>query len=626
MNLPFDVNWPTQSNTELSVTEDDGQGFSYCDWPAGITTYCGHFHSEWDSGANYSRAYASVSPISSGTIHGIVYFHGANSGTAGTYRNLHSLTNNSNAGNIIQVEIGSGNRHIRIVAADGQYWTSGSAYNLAAAWPGVKVEYWIVISATVGCLRFKVNDGALNESAANLNTLPTGGITRVFFMANAATNKVADYYFDDVHIDQVPYSEPQNYNLSGTISANVSLAGSGVRAAVGTGTIGGSVSLSGSGIRAAVTGGTIAGQVSLAGSVRSILHATGTIGANVSLTGAAGGIVKGRGNIPVSVMLTGSCRAVHGVSGTIGAAVSITGNTYPGVQRMVFRRGYTHDQGVQKIPFQRGFTHAQGTQKVPFTRLIPTVDQGVQKLPFQRGINTKTYLTKIPFSRGFTRTYAEKFPFLRRVAKATDEYRLYRGVDAAPDFDAPAWQTFRTLPQSFALAPSHTYRLVLRRANLYGLESANLREWTITLDAGGAAVATPPSAPEGLAVAAAAGRTVLVTARYAYGLDGANQADKFLVYLTSNGVDPDPAVDTATPVTMRKADGFAKLKWTSPAYSEGATVKVLLRTRRSGGGIMPPAGDSASTNIETATATAIGPSAPAPAGAFFDAQAKGEEQ
>src|SRR5690349_1299822 len=81
------------------------------------------------------------------------------------------------------------------------------------------------------------------------------------------------------------------------------------------------------------------------------------------------------------------------------------------------------------------------------------------------------------------------------------------------------------------------------------------------------------------------------------------QADTFLIYLTADGSDPDPDLDTPTEVEMTKADGIARLDFTSDAFSEGTTVKVIVRTRRSG----TPNVDSSNVEIRSAIVTLIGP-------------------
>jgi len=209
----------------------------------------------------------------------------------------------------------------------------------------------------------------------------------------------------------------------------------------------------------------------------------------------------------------------------------------------------------------------------------------------------------------------------RTMNDALTGYELYRGIDAEPDFDSAPWETFTSLPHETAaldVAPAgteRTYYFVLRARNKYGLASENVLSWTVTVDDAGAQVTTRPSAPAWYSVEPAAGGTALVTAEYFYTPDGAYAATKWLVYLTSDGSDPDPDLDTPTEVSMIKSDGVARLSWTSGALGDGATVKVIVRTRRVDAG--PVNVDSDNTDIESTTADTDGPAAPSPAGIFF---------
>jgi len=186
-------------------------------------------------------------------------------------------------------------------------------------------------------------------------------------------------------------------------------------------------------------------------------------------------------------------------------------------------------------------------------------------------------------------------------------YELYRGVDAAPDLGGSPWETFASLPHTTAaLDVSHTYRFVLRLRNRYKLVTQNIDEWSVTLDAGGNQVATPPSAPQEITLVPAAAGAVRVRANYYYLEDGSDAADTFLIYLRSDGTNPDPSVDTPTTIAMVKADGIAKLNWTSGTFAHGTTIKVIVRSRRTG----TPNIDSTNLDIYTTTASTAGPAAP----------------
>lgn len=198
----------------------------------------------------------------------------------------------------------------------------------------------------------------------------------------------------------------------------------------------------------------------------------------------------------------------------------------------------------------------------------------------------------------------------RAANDALARYELFVGQDGPPDFGAAPFETFTVLPHvtaPLAAPPSGTrfYHLVVRRRNRWGLSSLNVTEFVVEVNAAGAEVAAPPSEPTGVRADAAAGRTVRVRAVYDYPVDGEDQADAFLVYSRSNGTDPDPAVDTPLEVAMGKADGVARLDVGIGPFTEGATVKVIVRVRRNGS----PDVDSRSLSVVSAVATAAGPAA-----------------
>jgi hypothetical protein len=195
---------------------------------------------------------------------------------------------------------------------------------------------------------------------------------------------------------------------------------------------------------------------------------------------------------------------------------------------------------------------------------------------------------------------------LQRIANdALGRYELFIGVDAAPDFATPA-ATFADLPHDTdPLTPGHVYQFVLRRRNRYNLSSRNVSAWTLDLSAGAIANASPP-APPSFSAAVTAGGTVTISGQYAYASDLANQADEWLLYFTTTGIDPDP--NTATPLTgiMRKADGIARFSYTTSALAASTNVRVLLRVRRNG----TPDVDSTNTLAIAVTVTTDGPPAP----------------
>lgn len=204
-------------------------------------------------------------------------------------------------------------------------------------------------------------------------------------------------------------------------------------------------------------------------------------------------------------------------------------------------------------------------------------------------------------------------------------YELYKGQDAMPDYAAAPWETFTSSPHltaALSLPPSgnRTYYFVLRRHNAHDLQSQNYygepqasdASWTVTIDSAGAVVTVSPMSPTDVAIEPAAAGAVRITASYNYTGDGTNAADTWLIYLTSNGVDPDPAVDTPVEVTMTLSGALANLDYTSSVYADGLTIKTLVRARRSG----TPDVDSPNVDIHSTTSDTDGPAAPA-GGIFY---------
>jgi len=223
---------------------------------------------------------------------------------------------------------------------------------------------------------------------------------------------------------------------------------------------------------------------------------------------------------------------------------------------------------------------------------------------------------------------------LHRVANdVLAGYELHRGVDASPDLAAAPWESFSALPhETAALDVSHEYRFVARRRNAWNLASQNLDEWVLELDADGNQVLARPSAPADVELDVLPGLTVRLRAAYGYAADGSRQAGQFLVYLTSDGGDPDPGVDEPTVIDMVKSDGVARLDWTSPApFLEDAVVKVLIRARRVVTEADPEAEppveevhvDSDNVDVHQVTVSLPDLAAPAPASVWF---AKAAEQ
>ena len=105
---------------------------------------------------------------------------------------------------------------------------------------------------------------------------------------------------------------------------------------------------------------------------------------------------------------------------------------------------------------------------------------------------------------------------------------------------------------------------------------------------------------------------------YAYGQDGANVADTWLLYLTTDGSSPDltgAVTDSSAVGTL--ADGLVRVQFTGTA-SAGQTVKAVVRTRRAG----TPNVDSENTTIVSHLMVGAAPGASDRGDIFFGDQAR----
>lgn len=179
---------------------------------------------------------------------------------------------------------------------------------------------------------------------------------------------------------------------------------------------------------------------------------------------------------------------------------------------------------------------------------------------------------------------------------------------SVPALEAAANETFTALPYTTTLtlaAGNYWYRV--RRRNKWGMlaEPVNAVPLRVVSSGGGVGGGlVAPSGPSYVSWVAAAGGTFRLRAQYQSFADS-SPADQWLVYLRTNGTNPDPTVDTPTVVTMTEAGlGLVWLDVSYGPYSAGTDGRVLLRTRRSS-----DTTDSTNTAVYAAVASGTGPSA-----------------
>jgi hypothetical protein len=173
------------------------------------------------------------------------------------------------------------------------------------------------------------------------------------------------------------------------------------------------------------------------------------------------------------------------------------------------------------------------------------------------------------------------FGSYRAYDPALARYELYRGVGVPADLEGSPWETFATLPHETAsLSFPGIYYFVLRRRESSGLISQNIEQTRIELDGSGLEVQPNPSAPINIAIAQVGGEKVQITAEYDPTADEEFRADQFAIWWTDTGIDPDPLTAPSAVVDMAQISAVEFLDYLTPAFSDGDTVKVLVRTRR----------------------------------------------
>ncbi len=216
--------------------------------------------------------------------------------------------------------------------------------------------------------------------------------------------------------------------------------------------------------------------------------------------------------------------------------------------------------------------------------------------------------------------YSETLAGLYRVADDDIKgFELHVGVGAEPDITGTPDEKFTSLPHTttFTLTGGKDHFLVTNSRNEFDMVSQSLITTQITLDGASGEITQAPSIPRLQSFVPALAGAFDILGVYFYSRDKKSvQADQWLVFLRTDGTDPDPDADTPTVVAMAKADGAAILEFTTGTFANGTTGKVLLRVRRSA-----DTSDSKSSRILTAVADAVAPITPE-GGAFFRKRAE----
>ncbi len=206
------------------------------------------------------------------------------------------------------------------------------------------------------------------------------------------------------------------------------------------------------------------------------------------------------------------------------------------------------------------------------------------------------------------------------------QYEYYvEDHDPDPATDTPV-ATSPTLPIEYAANYTEgVYYRALYLVNEYGLRSPVAESQILAIDADGAITLLPPDAPLTTTGKTAADGAVEFTSLYHPIGESATtagirelRANKWLIWYTADGTDPDPETDTPVildmqctdPATANEADLRQRemLRYLTATEVDGAPVRALIRTRRDNGVDDPV--DSTNTNIVEVTANRIGPLRP----------------
>jgi hypothetical protein len=170
---------------------------------------------------------------------------------------------------------------------------------------------------------------------------------------------------------------------------------------------------------------------------------------------------------------------------------------------------------------------------------------------------------------------------------------LWLGVDADPDLTLAPDDTAAFFPSVIITPPVSgvsEYRITCRRTNEYGLTSWDNDYKSIWVNAAGTQVDKPVNSPTDISLANRGGGVAVLQAKYQPMMDSPDPADYFYIYMTTNGVDPDPAVDVAydtvaftdsTLVKISQFDSSYVILYAFPTQAYNTDMRVVITAYRS---------------------------------------------
>jgi hypothetical protein len=196
----------------------------------------------------------------------------------------------------------------------------------------------------------------------------------------------------------------------------------------------------------------------------------------------------------------------------------------------------------------------------------------------------------------------------RQVETALARWELWIGEDAAKDPEVDnVSESFVDNPHDSAgtIHAGHDWILHLRKRSQYNLIDKNVVQTKFTINGSNDLVTEAPSNPYSVTVVAAANGNVRIRAIYNAAADAATvRADRWKVYVTSNGVDP-VVGDLHTTATIAGTSAAETLDMTTTNnYADGLTIKVVVAVMRNADSKL-----CAGWTVYSATANTDGPTA-----------------
>lgn len=188
---------------------------------------------------------------------------------------------------------------------------------------------------------------------------------------------------------------------------------------------------------------------------------------------------------------------------------------------------------------------------------------------------------------------------------ALEEFQVFVGEDAPPDTDATPDASGGSFPLVVPVTPPVSGEKVLNvlvlGQNAWDLTSRNKRVHTLVIDDAGEDATSPLTVPEGITARVVPGGYVDVAAEYSPSQD-ASPADKWNLYIRTDGTDPVPSSDTPTQIDMGTGRTFTPNYYLADRlgpYPYNTDFRMIARTLRISDGAESTNTDVTQVTVDT---------------------------